>query len=100
MNRIDEIKREITEERLRNGWDFVMNNFKKFKAGNTEFRKCMSVKFHKEENRFCASYVDKFEDDFLSNMFISKEYKSTIDFIIEIIQEEKDLELHEMNRNY
>ncbi|WP_107037872.1 hypothetical protein [Brumimicrobium mesophilum] len=100
MNIIDEIKQEITEERLREGWVFELNNSNKFSTGDTEFERTLKLHYSQSKNKFCSDFKEVFNGDTISEGFMISDFDEARELVKIIIGDFKDLELHEMKRNY
>lgn len=100
MNRIDEIKQEITEERLRKGWLFEINNAKEVSKGNTEDEKKIRIEKVNSE-MFRLEFTNRrSEKERMILGFTTKSYIDLVLYILEKIRDNPELELHEMKRKY
>ncbi|RFC54874.1 hypothetical protein [Brumimicrobium aurantiacum] len=97
MNNIDEIKQEITEERLCEGWVFELNNSKEFKKGAVKKEEKLSVYF---KRKLFSLKLEKKEQGLIFRTISTVDYTAFIRYLFEVLEKNRGLELHEMKRNY
>jgi|SRR5690554_1175509 len=94
MNRINKIKKEITEERLRNGWNYGLNNSKRFAKGESVLEKHMIIRFSNKNKKFILDYSEEKDGVKATVGFITSDFNNFENILENAIHEEKDLEFH------